>query len=109
MAWVDRLSGGPIALDRRSLFVPYAPAMRRLSRQEIEDRIAVKLATADKVVQSRLRSKLTADRDWARGELAKAITAQFDSDSSMVIATDSVGLAPYQRPGKWDIDEPAPC
>lgn len=83
--------------------------MRRLSRQEIETRIAVKLATADRVVQQRLRSKLTTDRDWARGELAKAIAGQFDNDSSMVIATDTVGLAPFQKPGKWDVDELPPC
>ncbi|MDP9424039.1 MAG: hypothetical protein M3Q19_14625 [Pseudomonadota bacterium] len=83
--------------------------MRRLSRQEIETRIAVKLATADKVVQQRLRSKVTTDRDWARHELAKAIAGQFDNDSSMVIATEFVGLAPHQRPGKWGVDEPPPC
>jgi hypothetical protein len=83
--------------------------MRRLSRQEIEDRIAVKLATADKVVQQRMRSKLTSDRDWAREKLAEAIAAQLDNESSMVITTETVGLAPHQKPGKWGVDEPPPC
>jgi hypothetical protein len=90
-----------------SLF--HLSGMRRLGRREIETRIAVKLATADKLVEQRLRSKLTTDRDWARDALAKSIASQFDNDSSMVITTDVVGQAPYQKPGKWGIDETPPC
>lgn len=85
-------------------------AMRRLSRQEIETRIAVTLATAPPLVKSRLRSKLTTDKDWARRELAKAITAQLDNDSSMVIVvTTMVHRDNHAYPGKWEIDEPPPC
>jgi hypothetical protein len=83
--------------------------MRRLSRKEIENLIAVTLATAPPLVKSKLRSKLTSDKDWARGELAKLIAAQVDNDSSMVIVTEMLRLIPYDRRGKWGVDEVAPC
>ena len=83
--------------------------MRRLSRKEIETTIAVALATAPPLVKSRLRSKLTTDKDWARSELAKLIASKVDNDSSMVIVTEMLGTLPYDRPGKWGSDEPAPC
>ena len=82
--------------------------MRRLSRSEIETTIAVTLATAPPLVKSRLRSKLTTDKDWARGELARLIAAKIDNDSSMVIVTEMLGLLHYDRPGKWGVDEPDP-
>ena len=83
--------------------------MHRLSRRQIENLIVVTLATAPALVKSRLRSKLTADKDWARGELARMIAAQLDSDSSMVVVTEMLRLLPYDRRGKWDVDEPAPA
>ena len=83
--------------------------MHRLSRAEIETLIAVTLATAPPLVKSRLRSKLTIDKDWARGELARLIAAKIDNDSSMVVVTEMLRLIPYDRPGKWGVDEPAPC
>jgi len=83
--------------------------MHRLSRQEIETLVAVTLATAPHLVKSKLRSKLTTDKDWARGELAKLIAAQFDNDSSMVVVTEMLRAMPYDRPGKWGIDEPVPA
>lgn len=83
--------------------------MHRLSRSEIETLVAVTLATAPPLVRQRLRSKLTTDRDWARAELARGIAAKLDNDSSMVVVTEMLGLLPYDRPGKWDVDEPAPC
>lgn len=83
--------------------------MRRRTRKEIETIVAVTLATAPPLVQSRLRSKLTTDKDWARVELAKLIAAKVDNDSSMVIVTEMLGTLPYDRPGKWGIDEPSPC
>lgn len=83
--------------------------MRRLSRQDIETLIAVCLATAPPLVMSRLRSKLTSDKDWARGELAKRIAAQLDNGGSMVVVADTVGLAPHQKRGAWGVDEPPPC
>lgn len=86
----------------------YADGMRRLSRSEIETLIAVTLATAPPLVKSKLRSKLTTDKDWARGELAKLLAAKLDNESSMVIATDMLRLNPYDRPGRWGVDEPDP-
>lgn len=83
--------------------------MRRLSRREIEIIIAVTLATAPPLVKSRLRSKLTTDKDWARGQLAEIIAAKLDNQSSMVIVTEMLNLIPYDRPGKWGIDEAPPC
>lgn len=83
--------------------------MRRLSRQEIETRIAVTLATAPTLVKSKLRSKLTTDKDWARRELAKLLAAQFDNDSSMIIVTNMLRLIPYDRPGRWGVDEAPPA
>lgn len=84
--------------------------MRRLSRQEIETQIAVTLATAPPLVKSRLRSKITSDKDWARRELAKAIASQFDNDSSMVVVTTALKyFDSYSVPGKWGVDEPGPC
>lgn len=83
--------------------------MRRLSRQEIETRIAVTIAAAPPLVKSKLRSKLTTDKDWARGKLAKLLAVQFDNDSSMIIITDMLGLIPYDRPGEWGVDEAPPC
>jgi hypothetical protein len=56
--------------------------MRRLSRSEIETVVAVTLATAPALVKSRLRSKLTTDKDWARDELAKLIAAKVDNDTA---------------------------
>lgn len=41
-------------------------------------------------------------------KLAELICSQIDNDSSMVIRTEFVGW-PHQRPGKWDVDEPAPA
>ena len=83
--------------------------MHRLSRAQIEDLIAVTLATAPDLVKQRLRSKLTSDKDWARGELARIIAAKLDNDSSMVVVTEMLKTIPYDRPGKWGIDELAPC
>lgn len=83
--------------------------MRRLSRQEIETLIAVCIATAPPLVKSRLRSKLTSDKDWARAELAKLVAAKVDNDSAMVIVAEMLGTLPYDRPGKWGIDEAPPC
>lgn len=83
--------------------------MHRLSRAQLETMIAVTLATAPKLVQSRLRSKLTTDKDWARGELAKLIAAKLDNDSSMVVVTEMLRLLPYDRRGKWGLDEVPPC
>lgn len=84
--------------------------MRRLSRSEIETTIAVTLATAPRLVRSRLRSKLTTDKDWARKELAKTIAAQLDNDSSMVIVvTALVHYDSYSVLGKWGADEAPPC
>jgi hypothetical protein len=84
--------------------------MRRLTRQEIETIIAVKLATAPPLVRTRLRSRLTTDKDWARKELAKSIAAQLDNNSSMVIVVTALAhYDSYSVPGKWDVDEPAPC
>lgn len=86
----------------------YRGEMRRLSRSEIENLIAVALATAPPTVKSKLRSKLTTHKDWARDELAKLIAAKVDNDSSMVIVTELLGTLPYDRPGKWGVDEPDP-
>lgn len=83
--------------------------MHRLSRQEIETLVAVTIATAPPLLKSKLRSKLTTDKDWARQELAKLIAAQVDNDSSMVVVTEMLRLIPYDRRGKWGIDEPAPA
>ena len=83
--------------------------MHRLSRAEIETVIAVTLATAPPLVRSRLRSKLTTDKDGARDELARLITAKIHNDSSMIIVTELLGTIPYNRPGKWGVDETAPC
>lgn len=83
--------------------------MHRLSRQQIEILIAVTIATAPPLVKSRLRSKLTSDKDWARGELARMIAAKLDNDGSMVVVADTVGLAPYQRRGSWGVDEEPPA
>lgn len=83
--------------------------MHRISRADLETQIAVILATAPDLVRQRLRSKLTSDRDWARHQLASRIAAQFDNDSTMVVKTDLVGLAPNQKPGKWGVDEQPPA
>lgn len=82
--------------------------MHRLTRAEIETLLAVTLATAPPLVKSKLRSKLTTDKDWARGELAKLLAAKVDNDSSMVIVTELLGTIPYDRCGKWGVDEPDP-
>lgn len=83
--------------------------MRRLSRREIEIIVAVSLATAPPLVKSRLRSKLTSDKDWARDQLAQVIASKLDNQSSMVIVTEMLKTIPYDRPGKWGIDESPPC
>lgn len=83
--------------------------MHRLSRRQIETVVAVTIATAPPLVKSRLRSKLTTDKDWARAELAKMIAAQVDNDSSMVVVTELLGLGPNDRRGSWDVHEPAPA
>jgi hypothetical protein len=83
--------------------------MHRLSRAQLETMIAVTLATAPPLVKSKLRSKLTTDKDWARGELAKLIAAHLDNDSSMVVVTEMLRILPYDRPGKWGVDEPMPA
>ena len=83
--------------------------MHRPPRAQIENLIAVTLATAPPLVKSRLRSKLTLDTDWARDELARLIAAKFDNDSSMVVVTEMLRLIPYDRPGKWGVDEATPC
>jgi hypothetical protein len=41
-------------------------------------------------------------------KLAELICDRIDNDSTMVIRTEPVGF-PHSRPGKWDIDEPAPA
>ena len=83
--------------------------MHRISRAEIESLVAVTLATAPPLVKQRLRSKLTTDKDWARGELARLIAAKVDNDSSMVVVTEMLRLFPYDRRGQWGVDEPPPC
>jgi len=69
----------------------------------------VTLATASPLVKRELRSKLATDKDWARGELAKLIAAKLDNDSSMVVVTEMLRLLPYDRRGKWGVDEPMPA
>jgi hypothetical protein len=83
--------------------------MHRLSRAEIETLIAVTLTTAPRLVKSKFRSKLTTDKDWARGELAKLIATKLDNESSMVVVTEMLQLLPYDRRGKWGLDEVPPC
>lgn len=38
----------------------------------------------------------------------KLIAAKLDNDSSMVVVTEMLRTIPYDRPGKWGVNEPDP-
>lgn len=83
--------------------------MHRVTRRDLESFVFVALATAPPLVKSKLRSKLPHEADEARKALARTICDQIDNDSYMVIVTAMIGQAPYQKLGKWGVDEPVPA
>lgn len=83
--------------------------VHRVARKDLDALVVVALATAPALVRSKLKSKLPHEADWARKELARTICDRIDNDSYMVIATETVGMEPYRKPGKWGVDEPVPA
>ena len=83
--------------------------MRRLSRTDLEALVFVAIATAPPGIKRGLKSKLTAEVDQARGELARMICDKIDNASSMVIVTEMIGEAHRSYRGHWGVDEPDPA
>ena len=84
--------------------------MHRAARRDLEALVFVAIATAPRLVKSRLRSRLPHEADEARKALAQSICARIDNDSYMVIVTEMIArTTPYPHRGKWGVDEPTPA
>lgn len=84
--------------------------MRRVSKDDLTDRIYVELKVLPKFVTARLRSKLAQESDEAARAIAEHLVRKLDGDSIMVIEADPIDATPYgQRPGRFGVDEPDPA
>ena len=82
--------------------------MHRIARADLESLVYVAITCAPPAIKRGLKSKLLAERDKARGELARLVCEKIDNDSYMVIVTELIGEAHKRYRGKWGIDEPVP-
>jgi hypothetical protein len=83
--------------------------MHRIARADLEALVYVAITCAPDSIKRGMKSKLLADRDKARGALARSICEKIDNDSYMVIVTELIGEAHQARRGAWGIDEPLPA
>ena len=83
--------------------------MRRITLEEIRDRIYVTLRTYPPHVKRKMFSKLPAEGDDATAEIAEVIAQQIAGGELRVIAPDRPSFVGFGgSTGKWSPDDPDP-